>query len=130
MVVGREEDDPFIYDPFIQSSVEEARWETVDSDLAEEASWETVDSDLAELIASKIDIKHAKQDIAHGLPSSSSHLPCQFKHFDSVKDAVDHYYQNETGQVHLWKGIIFLSLFVTLFGKSNIVFLVQYDLSY
>ena len=60
MVVGRDEDDPFIYDPFIQSSVEEARWETVDSDLAEEASPETVDSDLADLIASKIDIKHLK----------------------------------------------------------------------
>ena len=110
MVVGGDVDDPFI-----QSSVEEARWETVDSDLAEEASRETVDSDLAELIASKIDIKHAKQDIAHSLPSSSSHVPCQFKHFDSVKNAVDHYYQNEIGQVYLWKGIIFLSHFVTLF---------------
>ena len=97
MVVGGDEDDPFIYDPFIQSSVEEARWETVDSDLAEEASRlaeeasrETVDSDLAELIASKIDIKHANQDIAHSLPSSSSHVPCQFKHFDSVKDTIYH----------------------------------------
>ena len=125
MVVGGDE-----YDPSIQSSVEEASWETVDSDLAEEASSETMDSDLVELIDSQIDINHTKEDMVHSLPSSSSHESCQFKHFDSVKDAVDHYYQNETGQVHLWKGIIFLSHFVTLFGKSDIVFLVQYDLSY
>ena len=125
LVVGGDEDDPSI-----QSSVEEASWETVDSDLAEESISKTVDFNLVELIDSKIDIKDTKEYMVNSLPSSSSHVSCQFKHFDSVKDAVDHYYQNETGQVHLWKGIIFLSLFVTLFGKSNIVFLVQYDLSY
>ena len=95
LVVGGDEDDPSI-----QSSVEEASWETVDSDLAEEASSETVDSNLVELIDSKIDIKHTKEDTVHSLPSSSSHVSCQFKRFDSVKDAVDQYYQNETCQVH------------------------------
>ena len=125
LVVGGDEDDPSI-----QSSVEEASWETIDSDLAEEASSKTVDSNLAELIDSKIDIKHTKEDMVHSLPSSSSHMSCQFKHFDSVKDAIDHYYHNETGHVRLWKGILFLSLFVTLFGKSNFIFLVQFELSY
>ena len=48
--------------------------------------------------------------MVHSLPSLSSHVSCQFKHFDSVKDAIDHYYENETCQVHLWKGILFLSL--------------------
>ena len=52
MVVGGDEDDPSI-----QSSLEEASWEIVDFDLAEEARSETVDSDLVELIDSKIDIK-------------------------------------------------------------------------
>ena len=91
LVFGGDEDDPSI-----QSSVEEARWETLDSDLDEEASSETVDSDLAELIDSKIDINHTKEDMVHSFPSSSSHMSCQFKHFDSLKDAVDHYYHNET----------------------------------
>ena len=125
MVVGGDEDDPSI-----QSSVEEAIWETIDSDLAEEAISEIVDSNLVELIDSKIDIKHTKEDMVHSLPSSSSHVSCQFKHFDSVKDTFDHYYQNETSQVHLWKCILFPSLFVALFGKSNFVFLVQFELSY
>ena len=91
LVVGGDGDDPSIH-----SSVEEASYETIDFDLAEEASLEIVDSDLAELIDSKIDMKHTKEDMVHILPSSSSHVPCQFKHFDSVKDVVDHYYQNET----------------------------------
>ena len=89
-----------------------------------------MDSDLAELIDNKIDIKHTKEDMVHSLPSSSSHVSCQFKHFDNVKDTVDHYYQNERGQEHLWTGILLLSLFVTLFGKSNFIFLVQFELSY
>ena len=125
LVVGGDKDEPSI-----QSSVEEASQETVDSNLDKEASSEIADSDLAELIDSKIDIKHTKEDMVHSLPSSSSHVSCQFKHFDSVKDVVDHYYQNETCQVHLWKGIIFLSLFVTIFGKSNFFFLVHFELSY
>ena len=66
LVVGGDEDDPSI-----QSSVEEASWETVDSDFAEEASSKTMDSDLAELIDSKIDIKHTKEDMVHRLPCSS-----------------------------------------------------------
>ena len=87
MVVGGYEDDPSI-----QSSVEEAIWVIVDSDLAEEAISETVDSDLAKLIYSKIDIKHTKEDMVHRLPSSSSHVSCHFKHFGSVKDTFYHYY--------------------------------------
>ena len=85
MVVGGDEDDPSI-----QSSVEKANWETVDNDLAEEASSKKVDFDLAELIDSKIDINHTKEDMVNNFPSSSSHMSCQFKHFDNVKDAVDH----------------------------------------
>ena len=86
MVVGGDK-----HDPSIHSSVKEASWETVDSDLDKEASSKIVDSDLDELIDSKIDIKHTKEDMVHSLPSSSSHLSCQFKHFDSVKDVIDHY---------------------------------------
>ena len=125
LVVGGDKDYPSI-----QSSVEEASYETIDFDLAEEASLEIVDSDLAELIDGKIDIKHTKEDMVHSLPSSSSHVSCQFKHFDVLKNIADHYYQNETCQVYLWKGILFLSLFVILFGKSNFIFLVQFELSY
>ena len=125
LIIGGDEDDPSIH-----SSVEEASWETIDSDLAKEASSKTVNFDLVEWIDSKIDIKHTKEDMVHSLPSSSSHVSCQFKHFDVLKNIADHYYQNETCQVYLWKGILFLSLFVILFGKSNFIFLVQFELSY
>ena len=84
MVVGGDEDDPYI-----QSRFEEASWETIDSDLAEESISKTVDFNLVELIDSKIDINHTKEDIVHNFPSSSSHVSCQFKHFDNVKDAFD-----------------------------------------
>lgn len=50
-------------------------------------------ADLVELISEKIDMEQVPS-----LSSSTCHDPGHFKHFDSIKDSVGHYYLNETGQ--------------------------------
>eukprot|EP01018_Ginkgo_biloba_P018614 Gb_29475 [translate_table: standard] len=58
-----------------------------------------VDSGLGELISNQTDIDQAQEeDILPSLPGSGDHGPRHFKHFDSVKDPVDHYFLNERGQ--------------------------------
>lgn len=54
--------------------------------------------DLVEVISSKVDMEQTEEDIVPSLSSSTCHDPGHFKHFDSVKDPVGHYYLNETGQ--------------------------------
>jgi hypothetical protein len=92
-VVSRDEDD-------IDDA---ASWDTVQEDDEDDgASWETVDYDLVKLIPSNMDIEQTKEeDISHSFYSSSCHNSGHFTHFGSVKDPVDHSYQNKIGKVYL-----------------------------
>eukprot|EP01018_Ginkgo_biloba_P000173 Gb_40831 [translate_table: standard] len=52
---------------------------------------------LGKTIFSNTDVEQ-RQNIVHVFSGSSDHDTGRFKHFDSVKDPVDHYFLNETAQ--------------------------------
>lgn len=56
-------------------------------------------ADLVESTSGKIDMEQIEEEvIVPSLSSSTCPDPGHFKHFDSVRDSVGHYYLNETGQ--------------------------------
>lgn len=88
------------------------------------ANLEISDFPLVKWIANKFDVKLAKEEdtVVHNWSRSNWHEPGHFKHFDSVKNPLDHFYVKETGQVHLSKAIFFSSFFVNFVAKSNVLF--------
>jgi len=61
---------------------------------------EIADFPLVKWIANKFDVKLAKEEdtVVHNWSRSNWHEPGHFKHFDSVKNPLDHFYVKETGQ--------------------------------
>lgn len=56
-------------------------------------------ADLVESTSGKIDMEQIEEEVTVPILSSSTCPdPGHFKHFDSVRDSVGHYYLNETGQ--------------------------------
>ena len=50
-----------------------------------------------------VHMEHKREEISlHSLPSSIFHDLGHFKHFDSVKDPMDHFYHQETNHVYIY----------------------------